>query len=192
MISTFTAFIDANVFFGARGRSLVLYLAGTKIFRARWSERVHDEWINAVHSKYGIDRAALEEDRSDMNDAVPDCLVTGFEALEQTLVLPDPNDRHVLAAAIVAGADVIVTFNTADFPADTLKPHHLETVHPDEFFLDAFDISPADFTEAVRRDFTRSFRNPTIPFEDYVERLRTARLPKTAARVDELRVLIET
>jgi hypothetical protein len=82
MISTFTAFFDANVFFGARLRSLVLELSKSGLFRARWSEHVHDEWIAAVLAKRAdIDPIKLRVVRQLMNEAVPDCLVTGYEEL---------------------------------------------------------------------------------------------------------------
>ena len=56
-----------------------------------------------------------------MDESVPDGCVTGYEDLIDALTLPDPNDRHVLAAAIHCGANVIVTFNDADFPAETIQ-----------------------------------------------------------------------
>jgi hypothetical protein len=64
-----------------------------------------------------------------MNKAVRDCLVTGHEPLTEGLKLPDPDDRHVLAAAIKAGAQVIVTRNLKDFPSPTFsrgisRPNH--------------------------------------------------------------------
>ncbi len=77
MISTFTAFIDANVFFGARLRSLLLFLSQTKMYRARWSESVHQEWIAAAAVKRGIDPERLQRTREMMDRAVPDALVSG-------------------------------------------------------------------------------------------------------------------
>ncbi len=116
MIPTATVFIDANVFYGARLRSLILYLAQTKLFRARWSARIHDEWTSNVAAKRGIDIAKLNRTRALMDRAVPDCLVTGYEKFEGAIDLPDRDDRHVVAAAMLARADLIVTFNQRDFP----------------------------------------------------------------------------
>jgi len=65
----------------------------------------------------------------------PDCLVTGYEPFIAGLALPDPNDRHVLAAAIVSRAGIIVTFNTKDFPQEILEPYGLESQHPDDFLI---------------------------------------------------------
>jgi hypothetical protein len=105
VISTFTAFFDANVFYGARLRSLVVYLAQTKMFRARWSEHVYDEWMrNLLRNRPDLSIAALAKTRRLMDAAVLDALVTGYQPLMGTLTLPDPDDRHVLAAAIVCRA----------------------------------------------------------------------------------------
>lgn len=80
MISTFTAFFDANVFFGARLRSLILELATTGLFRARWSEDIHAEWMAAVVKKRrDLSLTDLESARHAMDDAAPDCLVSGYE-----------------------------------------------------------------------------------------------------------------
>jgi predicted nucleic acid-binding protein len=120
VISTFTVFFDANVFFGARLRSVIVTLAQTGLFRARWSDDVHREWMRAVVEKRpDLTLEKLEPTRRAMDRAVPDCLVAGYEPLIPSLTLPDPDDRHVLAAAIAARASVIVTFNVTDF----LPPH---------------------------------------------------------------------
>jgi len=130
MIST--ALFDANVLFGARLRSLLMELAMSGLFRARWSADIHREWMQAVSEKRGISIGQLNATRLAMDEAVPDGCVTGYEDLIAALALPDPNDRHVLAAAIRCGANVIVTFNAADFPFEAIKEHGIETMHPDE------------------------------------------------------------
>jgi len=70
-----------------------------------------------------------------MDQHATDALVTGYEELIDGLHLPDPDDRHVLAAAIRGRADVIVTCNLKDFPAGALKSYGIEAQHPDEFLL---------------------------------------------------------
>jgi hypothetical protein len=84
-----------------------------------------------------------------MKRAVPDCLVTGFEALVDGLTLPDPNDRDLVAAAICAGAQAIVTFNLKDFPDDTLASYNVEAKHPDDFVLETIDLAPGVVTKAL-------------------------------------------
>jgi hypothetical protein len=86
-----------------------------------------------------------------MDKHAPDALVTGYEDLIEGLQLPDPDDRHVLAAAIRGRADVIVTANVRDFPADILTPLEIEAQHPDEFIAYLLDLAPGVVPEAARR-----------------------------------------
>jgi predicted nucleic acid-binding protein len=127
VISTFTAILDANVLFGIRLTSLLMELAVSGLFRARWSLDIHREWMEAVHTKHGIPMCELDYRRQCMERAIPDGRVDGYEPLVNGLMLPDPNDRHVLAAAIRCNADVIVTFNESDFP---LRRLHLSEFTP--------------------------------------------------------------
>jgi hypothetical protein len=87
MISTFTAVIDANVFYGARLRSLILSLAQTGLFRARWSNDIHEEWIsNLLGNRPDLKRNDLEKTRQLMDGAVLDCLVFDYEELIRTCI----------------------------------------------------------------------------------------------------------
>ncbi len=191
MISTFTVFIDANVFYGHRLRSLVMYLAQTKMFRARWSEKVHDEWTRNLAHNNKIDISKLGKIRTLMNTAVPDASVTGYDMLENSFELPDPDDKHILAAAVLTRADLIMTFDVKDFPADILEPLRLATIHPDIFLQDCFGISKPLFIDAVQKDFAH-YIDPNLKFLDYVEGFRKAGVPETANLINELRVVIET
>jgi predicted nucleic acid-binding protein len=190
VISTFTAFFDANVFYGARLRSLVLYLAQTKLFRARWSDAVHDEWIgNLLRKRPDLKSDALERTRRLMDASVLDAVVTGYEPLIPSLMLPDPDDRHVLAAAIVCKASCIVTFNLTDFPSKELAPYGLHAVHPDDFLLDVESIDPSAFAAAVRADLLH-YRAPPQVLEDYVAALVTAGVPQIAEQIRQLALIL--
>jgi hypothetical protein len=83
-------------------------------------------------------------------------------------VLPDPDDRHVLAAAILCQAGTIVTFNLKDFPAATLEPLGITAQHPDEFIEHTFGISPAAVIAAVN-DHRASLRNPPMTVEELLD-----------------------
>jgi len=78
-----------------------------------------------------------------------DAIVSGYEDLIPALHLPDPNDRHVLAAAIRGGADAIVTMNLRDFPVEATSDWGIEAAHPDEFVTQLFGISPAAVLSAA-------------------------------------------
>lgn len=131
---------DACVLYPAPLRDLLMRLATTGLFAARWSEQIHDEWTRNLLQRRPELADALPRTVERMNQAVRDALVTGHEPLIGGLTLPDPDDRHVLAAAIRAGAQLIVTFNLKDFPEETLSSFGIEAVHPDTFLEQQFEL----------------------------------------------------
>lgn len=169
-MASFTVIYDACVLYPASVRDLVIEIARTGLLRAKWTTRIHSEWINAVaRERPELDRARLERVAQLMNTAVLDCLVTGFELLEPGLTsLPDPDDRHVLAAAIHCGAQEIVTFNLRDFPEAVLRPYGVRAIHPDEFIEHLLDLNPEAVCEAVRR-IRRRLANPPKSAKDLLE-----------------------
>ena len=152
-MSTFTVILDACVLYPSRLRSLLMRLATTGLFRARWSNLIHEEWMRNVLRDYpDITPEQVTRTRDLMDAHVLDSIVTGHEPLIETLELPDPDDRHVLAAAIVGRADAIVTSNLKDFPADRLQPFQIEAIDPDTFLQAQFDLSAAAVCAAVKDD----------------------------------------
>lgn len=104
-MAAFTVFYDANVLYPATLRNFLMHLALTGVFRAKWSADVHEEWMrNLLKNRPDLTREKLERTRQLMDKAAPDALVRGYEHLVSGLVLPDEDDRHVLAAAIRSGA----------------------------------------------------------------------------------------
>lgn len=130
-MASFTALFDANVLYPSELRNFLMHLALTGLFRAKWTAEIHEEWITALLKKRpDLSREKLERTRELMDKHAIDALVTGYEDLIPSLQLPDPNDRHVLAAAIRARADVIVTVNLRDFPSESLAPLAIEAAAP--------------------------------------------------------------
>jgi predicted nucleic acid-binding protein len=171
-MSPFTAFLDANVLYPAQLRSFLMYLAVSGIFRARWSKDVHEEWIsNLLETRPDLNRAKLERTKDLMNENAPDSLVTGYEHLIPDIYLPDPNDRHVLAAAIRGRADVIVTNNIKDFPAGVLEKFNIDAQTPDEFIRHLIDLYPNEVRDAANEHRT-SLLNPPMSFDEYLDCLR--------------------
>ncbi len=143
-----------------------MHLAMTDLFRAKWTDDIHDEWIrNLLKNRPDLTLERLQRTRDLMNSHVRDCLVYGYQSLIPCLSLPDQNDCHVLAAAIWARADVIVTYNLSDFPAQTLGTYGIEAQHPDEFITHLIDLAPTIVCEAVKRQ-QMSLKNPPQSVEE--------------------------
>lgn len=115
-----------------------------------------------------------------MDEHVLDCLVTDYEELIPTLNLPDPDDRHVLAAAICAGADVIVTVNLKDFPSSELAKYGIEARHPDDFIADLLRLEPEVVCAAAKQQRT-SLKNPPMDAEAFLATLERQGLPQSVA-----------
>lgn len=155
-----------------------MHLAQTNLFRARWSADIHVEWMAAVTRTRPELGGRLERTRYLMNEAVEDCLVTGYEPLIEGLMLPDPKDRHVLAAAIAGRADVIVTLNLRDFPQWALAPYGIEAQHPDLFVHHVLNLDEAAALPAVRTHRT-SLRSPAKSVEEFLDSLARQEMPDT-------------
>lgn len=189
-MSQFAALLDANVLYPAPMRDILMQLAVTDIFRAKWTADIHLEWIEALlRNDSRRERAVLERTRDLMNQATRDCLVTGYEALIPTLNLPDKGDRHVLAAAIVGRCDVIVTQNLKHFPDDALEPFGIEAQHPDEFLCNHLNLAPGVFCGAVQKVRAR-LKNPPYSARDYLAILTQQGLVATAAELEQFVALL--
>lgn len=189
-MATFTALYDACVLYPAPLRDFLMRLALTDLYRARWTDRIHDEWINALlKNRTDLDREKLERTRSLMNESVRDCLVSGYDSLIEPLELPDSNDRHVLAAAIRTRAHVIVTFNLDDFPEDYLAQYGIAAQHPDEFITHLLDLSPAAVCAAAKRQ-REGLQSPPKSVDDFLSSLANQHLPETVMRLAEYEHLL--
>lgn len=181
MSSHFTVVYDACVLYPAPLRDLLMHLALSDLYRARWSDMIHDEWTrNVLANRPDLTQDQLNRTRQLMNAHVRDSLVTGFEYLIPSISLPDPDDRHVAAAAIHSGASLIVTFNLKDFPADALKSYNLEAQHPDDFIVDLLDLHPAGVLEAAA-SHRRSLKNPPKSADEYLDTLLAQGLTQSVA-----------
>ncbi len=188
--SPFTAVYDANVLYPAPLRDLLMHLALTGVYRARWTAQIHDEWKrNLLINRQDLTQAQLDRTSAAMDSAIPDALVTGYEPLCAGLTLPDPDDRHILAAAIMCSASVIVTFNLKDFPSDALEPFEIEAVHPDDFIADLFDLDQAAVLEAVQAQ-RASLKNPPHTARELLDRLLIQGLTQSVKLLSEYERLI--
>ena len=174
----FTAFFDACVFYPAPLRDLLLRLAVTGLFRARWSADVQDEWIRNLVKRRPELADKLVYTRAMMETALPGAEVAGYRSLIPGLSLPDKDDRHVLAAAIVSRADVIVTMNLKHFPEADLVDYGIEPQHPDVFIRHVLDVDQAVALDAVKRH-RESLRQPSMTADEYLNMLARQGLGET-------------
>lgn len=179
-MATFPAFFDTNVLFGFHLNDVFLALAERGVFRPLWSADVLDELERNLKA-YGIDAGRVDRRIAAMTRTFPDAAVTGYEDLVTTMTC-DPKDRHVLAAAVRANAEVLVTFNLKDFPADSVTDYDIEIVHPDDFLLDQLDLFPGLTAGAIRQLVT-DYSRPEISMNDLLVRLADAGVPRFAAAV---------
>jgi len=174
---------DACVLYPAPLRDLFMRLALVDLFHARWSDDIHDEWTRSVAAnRPDISPKNLARCRKLMDEHSPDSNISGYELLIPSLCLPDPNDRHVLAAAIHGGVNLIVTFNLSDFPASALGPHSIEAVHPDDFIAGLFDEASEVVLEVARRQ-REGLKNPPKSAGEFLGTLEQCGLEETVSRL---------
>ena len=171
----FIAVYDTNVLYPNTLRDLLIQIAQAGTVQAKWTEEIPGEMLGALKkNRPDIPPERLERLRGLMNAAVRDCLVSGYEPLIDGLKLPDPKDRHVLAASIKAGAQVIVTRNLKDFPATDLEPWNVEAKSPDDFVLDQIGIDGQTVAACVQQ-IVDSRTQPPEAKEDILRQRETRR-----------------
>lgn len=167
-----------------------MWLALSGRFRARWSLEIHNEWKrNLLKNRPDLTAEQLDRTSELMDHAIPDACVTGYENLVEGLMLPDMNDRHVLAAAIRCNASVIVTFNKKDFPCTLLEPFGLEAQHPDEFVDDLFNLDPAAVVCAAQRQ-RKQLKMPPMDVGTYLDLLLRQGLVRSVEALTDYRAIL--
>ncbi|MGO9964378.1 MAG: PIN domain-containing protein [Acidimicrobiales bacterium] len=173
---------DACVLHDPALRDLLIRLATKRQLnlRAQWSEEILDEMVRSIlERRPDLDPVLLARTKELMIESVPDCLVTGYEPLVGSLVLPAPKDRHILAAAIKAQAQTIVTSNLKDFPAEALAPHHIEALHPDEFVIGLIDLNEA-VVVATFSELVADLKKPPSTVAEALDGFRRRGMSRTA------------
>lgn len=176
----FTALLDTCVLWPSLQRDVLLSLAAEGMYRPSWSTTILEELEDAEIAK--LRRHGESEEVAtvraaylirQMRKAFDDAETTGWEGLEGSYGLPDPDDEHVVAAAVVAGAGAIVTLNLKDFPAARL-PAGIETLTPSQFAVNTISLDPPRALAAVRVIARRSGRRgPARTVDDILDILVT-------------------
>lgn len=180
----FTAVLDACVLFPIATADALVSLAVAGLFTAKWTVAIEDEWLAVAERRHPERTGRFTTRRDAMRDAVPDWEVTaeGWKALASSLTLPDPNDVHVLAAAIAGHADCIVTTNLKDFPASVLDVYGLVALHPDDFIVAQLDLDLYVALGAFKAMRERK-RNPSYSSEAFAAAMERNGLVATAERL---------
>lgn len=157
---------------------------------ARWTQEIHHEWKrNLLKNRSDLTLEQLDRTSQLMDLAIPDACIDGYEDLVSGLTLPDENDRHVLAAAIRCGADVIVTFNLKDFPTRHLAPYGIEAQHPDEFVENLFHLDSAAVVAAAQSQ-RRQLKTPNVEVDKYLGFLQRQGLVESVKALGNYRAIL--
>ncbi len=175
------AVCDACTLYSITMADLLTSFGEASLYHPRWT---HDEWIRNVIEHRGqsgtVTREKLEARRDTMIEAIENSLVEDYEDLIPTITLPDPDDRHVLAAAIKAEANLILTINLKDFPPKILTAWNLIAKHPDDFTAGLLETDQ-EAVVAVIKEMRERRKRPPISAEDFLAQLERQGLKKFVA-----------
>jgi len=178
----FIVVYDANVLYPNTLRDLLIRIAQLPhLVQAKWTDRILGEMSSApMKNRPDITEQKVALLCQLMTDAVRDCLVQGYEPLVDVLDLPDPDDRHVLAAAIKVNAQLIVTRNLKDFPAKTLAEWGIRPKSPDNFVRDVMDFDSRAVWACVQQIVDSRKKRP-VTVDDVLGELQRDGLVSSAA-----------
>lgn len=184
------AVLDACVLYPSLLRDLLMHLGLTGLYQPKWTDRIQQEWQRSLLVRRPHIRVEqLRRTEMLMNQALPDARIVGYEDIIEGLELPDPDDKHVLAAAIRSGATAIVTANRRDFPTKHLAVFGIEALDPDVFICDLLDLNSALVIRAVRNARV-SLRKPPFGTDEYLVCLQQAGLPSLTRELQPSRLLL--
>ena len=148
---------------------MLMEIAISDLVRAKWTDRIHQEWMSSLVKDRPDIEKRIHQTRKLMDAAIPDALVRHYESLIDGITLPDPRDRHVLAAAIKCGAQIIVTAKPEGLPAGIpCLLIGIEALHPDEFIEHQFGLNQGVVIACAKRIRARLL-NPEKSADQYLE-----------------------
>lgn len=177
-MSGFPVVLDACVLLPMPTCDLLLRIADSKEYRPLWSHTILEEVERNLRTTFNRTPEQAARRVNNMQHHFPDAQVTGYESLID-MMDNDTKDRHVLAAAVRANADLIVTFNLKDFPPEALEPYDIGVAHPDDFLCDQFDLNPQKIRQ-IAEEIVWDMKNPRITHAEYLAGLRRVGLPNFA------------
>ncbi|GAA1531509.1 PIN domain-containing protein [Kribbella lupini] len=190
----FAALLDTCVLFPSRQRDFLLSLAVQNLYRPLWSSEILDELVECEVEKH-LTRHGLSEPEAlaraawlveQMRAGFDDAEVQNWRPYAGTFGLPDPDDEHVVAAAVAGHAGAVVTANLKDFPADKM-PGGIEVLGPGEFAANTVAVSPEGALRAVVA-LTERRRKPPVSVDEFLAVLRSKySMHEAVDLIDEVR-----
>ncbi|TCM52601.1 PIN domain-containing protein [Rhizobium sp. PP-F2F-G48] len=166
------AVYDACVLYPFHLRNILVQCAFDGLVEARWTDDIHDEWMrNLAANTDSLSIERLTATRDKMKAVLPEANVAHYRSLIADLELPDPNDRHVLAAAIAGKASVIVTWNLKDFPVQELMRYGVTSQSPDTFLTELHTVFPDALISSVEHA-RHNLRKTASSVETFVDALK--------------------
>jgi predicted nucleic acid-binding protein len=156
---TVSALLDTCVLYPQYLRDSLLCLADAELYRPLWSADILTELRRNLVGTAGLAEDAVDRTIAVMSSHFDDAEVTGYTGLIEAMTC-DRKDRHVLAAAVHAHADVLVTQNTKDFPAASMADYAVELITADDFLLDLLDLAPGLVQTTLAEQAARFKRDP--------------------------------
>jgi hypothetical protein len=174
---------DACILYPFHLRNVVVQAAVDRLVEARWTDAIHEEWIrNLAAATPAVSIERLQITRQLMNDALPMATVSGYERHISAVKLPDPDDRHAVAAGVAADASLILTWNLGDFPPRELKKVGLRRETPDAFLAGLYDEIP-ELTVGSLANARRNLKKSRVSASDFIDILNNQNLGRLAKRM---------
>lgn len=180
------AILDACVLYPAPIRDLLLHLANLDLYIPKWSEEIQEEWIrNLLLNRPDIHVDQLQQTKAAMNRIFPDANILNYNRLKDSVHLPDKDDNHVLSAAILCDADIIITANLKDFPNQYLAKFDILAQHPDFFISNLINLNPKKASVAFNNQVS-FLKNPPLTVQQVLTSLKSSGLEQTVNLLTDL------
>jgi predicted nucleic acid-binding protein len=178
----FGAVLDTCALYPFSLCDLLLRLADRELYDPYWSGRIMEELARNL-MEHGLTLQQAMHRTDQMHRAFPAAAVSGVAVARlEPRMTNEAKDRHVLAAAVAARADAVITFNLSHFPSDACDPHGIEAIHPDQFLVDLHHLDP-DVVEAEITAQAAALRRPPVSRSELVGMLERAGVPQFTARI---------
>ncbi len=187
----YTVVLDASVLYSVIITDALMSIAVKGLYAAKWTKKIEKEWISSLEKNRPDLKGRLGTRRDCMREVIPDWDIpeTSWSSLVNSLNLPDPDDRHVLAAAICGHADCIVTKNLEDFPLNITSLYGIEIIDPDQFIINQWSLECIPVMSAFKEMRARRKR-PTESVEMFAQAFEKNGLIATAQKIREAQELI--